>query len=159
MKTKTLIEKIQSAGAHLEVNGDNLVVKRKQGPLADYLMEELRRHKAEVISTLREGQTGQHFETGEHSDIIPGKERYLYNFVGDRVLFLLKGSVEGCLATKGTVFAEGIILSQRWLGYTRRGQIPEYELQIATDDGQVYVRRLVDDYISELRGGQNDAIK
>ena len=40
VNTDCLIEKVLSAGASLEVNGGNLVVKRKQGPLADYLLEE-----------------------------------------------------------------------------------------------------------------------
>jgi len=148
MKPEILIEEIYSTGARLMIDGPDLVIESKGGPLAEYLLEELRRHKPEVISTLRKGQTGQPLEAGEYPDIILGKERYQCNFVGQRVSFLLKGSVELCLPTDGTEFAQGTILSQKWLGYTARGKIPEYQVQIATDDGQVYTRRMVEDYVS-----------
>ncbi len=148
MKPKNLIEEVLSTGASLEVNGSKLVVKRQEGPLADFLLEELRRHKAEVISALNEEEAGQAIDAGQYPDIIPGEEGYPYNLVGERVSFLLTGSVELCLATKGTVFAQGTILSQRWLGYTRKGRIPEYELQIKTDNGKVHTRRLVEGYVS-----------
>ncbi len=151
MNTENLIEKVLSTGASLEVNGGKLVVKKKDGPLADHLIDELRQNKAEVISTLKKGQTGQHFEAGECSEIIPGEERYLRKFVGDRVSFLLTGSVEGCLATPGTKFAEGTILSQTWLGNTKIWNIPEYLLRIRTDDGQEHTRRLVEHYIAAVK--------
>jgi len=151
MNTENLIEEVYSAGAWLEVNGGNLVIKREGGPLSDHLIDELLQHKAEVISTLREGQTGQPFEAGEYPDVVLGDERYPYNIVGERVLFLLKGTVELCLAKPDAVFVEGTVLSHRFLGFTRKGRIPEYEVQVKTDDGQVYVRRAVEDYISEVR--------
>jgi len=151
MKAEILIEEIYSTGARLVLDGPDIIIERKGGPLSDHLMDELRRHKAEVISTLKKVSTGQHLEPDEYSDIVPGEERYPYNFVGERVIFLLKGSVELCLAKPDAVFVEGTVLSHRFLGFTRKGRIPEYSVQIKTDDGQVYIRRAVEDYISEIR--------
>jgi len=150
MKTEILIEEIYSAGARLVIDGPDIIIERKGGPLADHLIDELRQNKAEVISALREGQTGQHFEAGECSEIIPGEERYLRKFVGDRVSFLLTGEVVDCLSTPGTKFAEGSILSQQWLGFTKIGNIPEYSLKIRTDDGVIHPRRLVEHYVSKI---------
>lgn len=89
MKAEILIEEIYSAGARLVIDGPDIIIERPGGPLSDHLIDELRQHKAEVISALKEGQTGDHLEAGECSEIIPGKERYPWKFVGDRVLPLL----------------------------------------------------------------------
>ena len=149
MKAEILIEEIYSAGARLVIDGPDIIIERTGGPLSDHLIDELRQNKAEVISALRDGGPGQPLDC-ECSEIIPGEERYPNKFVGDRVSFLLTGEVVDCLSTPGTVFAQGTILSQQWLGYTKIGNIPEYSLKIRTDDGVVHARRLVEHYVSKI---------
>ena len=119
--------------------------------MSEHLIDELRQHKSEVISTLKKGAAGQPLDVGEYPDIVPGAEPYPHNFVGENVSFLVAGAVENCLATKGAKFAQGKILSQRFLGFTRLGQIPEYEVQIKGFDGQEYTRLLVEHYVSIIR--------
>ena len=151
MKAQILIEEIYSAGARLVIDGPDIIIERTGGPLSDHLIDELRSHKSEVISALRDGGPGQPLDADECSDIISGKERYPYKFVGENVSFLLSGEIVGCLAPPGAKFAQGKILSQQWLGYTKIGNIPEYSLNIRTDDGVVHTRRLVEHYIAAIR--------
>ena len=144
-----LIQEVNAKGARLDLEGPHLIVESDQGPIPDLLLEELRRQKAEVVSVLRAGNLDTiSLRSQDSSDIIPGRERQPLDFVGKRVTFLLKGSFEHCLPVDNPEFAQGIVIQQRWLGFTRRGKIPEYEVTIATDDGRTLDRRLVEDYVT-----------
>ena len=147
MNVSELIGELFARGANLQIDGPDLVVESDRGVVSD-LLDELRCRKREVMSALNARHTWEEpFQDTLPSDIIPGDERQSLDLIGRSVTFLLEGSVEGCVATPSAVFAQGIVVGQKWLGFTARGKIPEYELTIKTSDGRQMVRRLVDHYV------------
>ena len=147
MNVSELISELSARGASLKIDGPDLIVESDRGVVSD-LLDELRCRKREVISALNARHTWEEpSQDAAPSDIIPGVEPLCLDLIGKSVTFLLEGSVESCVATPSTVFAQGIVVDQKWLGFTARGKIPEYELTIGTEDGRQLVRRLVDDYV------------
>ena len=77
--------------------------------------------------------------------IIPGKEPYPCQFVGQFVSFDLRRKGGSITREKGEVVA------QQWLGFTERGKIPEYELTIIGATGRSVRAFLTEDHVHEIR--------
>ena len=134
MNASELIGELSARGASLKIDGPDLIVESDRGVVSD-LIDELRCRKREVISALNAGHTWEEpFQDTAPSDIIPGAEPIGLDLIGRSVTFLLESSVGGCVATPSAVFAQGIVVGQKWLGFTERGKIPEYELTIPRPD-------------------------
>jgi hypothetical protein len=77
-------------------------------------------------------------------DIVEGAEPYPRKYVGLCVSFDLQ-------RTGGKITRErGEITDQRWLGFTRRGQIPEYEITVLGKTGRKVLARITRDRVHEL---------
>ena len=76
--------------------------------------------------------------------IIPGKEPYPHQFVGQFVSFDLRRK-GGKVTTE-----KGEIIAQKWLGFTERGNIPEYEVTIVGATGRAVRAFLSEDHVREI---------
>lgn len=78
-------------------------------------------------------------------DILPGEEPYKRSFVGLFVEFDLRRQGGKVSREKGEVIA------QRWLGFTRRGAIPEYEVTIrGRQSGRSALARVTRDFVRPI---------
>ena len=76
--------------------------------------------------------------------IVEGAEPSKRNFVGLVVEFDL-------VRTGGVVTRErGEVVAQKWLGLTKRGLIPEYELNVRGKSGRIAKARLTDDFVKVI---------
>ncbi len=77
-------------------------------------------------------------------DIIEGPEPHPLNFVGQVVRFVLTRKGGARTEEKGEVTA------QRWLGFTARGRIPEYEVTILGKSGRAVLARVTRDHVHPI---------
>jgi len=83
--------------------------------------------------------------TAEPSQIVPGKEPYPFKFVGMFVTFDLRRK-------GGKVTTErGEVIDQQWLGFTKRGLIPEYKVTIIGASGRAVQAFVTEDHVQEIR--------
>jgi hypothetical protein len=76
--------------------------------------------------------------------IIEGREPHPRKWQGLFVHFDLKR------ANGTTTREKGEIIASRWLGFTQRGRIPEYEVQIRGSSGRVAIARITRDHVQPL---------
>jgi hypothetical protein len=77
-------------------------------------------------------------------EVIPSKETHPRKFVGQFVRFDLRRA--GGVVTE----EKGEVIAQEWLGLTKRGSIPEYQLTIRGKSGRSVLARLTDDHVQPL---------
>ena len=77
-------------------------------------------------------------------DVTPAQETYPRTFVGLCVAFDLHR------ANDTTTRERGEITAQRWLGVTKRGSIPEYEVTILGKSGKAVLARVTEDHVQTL---------
>ncbi|MDX2187734.1 MAG: hypothetical protein SFV32_12435 [Opitutaceae bacterium] len=76
----------------------------------------------------------------QRESIIEGPEPYKRDWVGRMIEFDLH--------RKSRVSREqGVVHDQRWLGYTQRGRIPEYELVVVGKSGMSVRVRVTEDHV------------
>lgn len=80
----------------------------------------------------------------DQDEIIPGDEPHKKKFVGAVVRFELRRAGNKVTQEKGEV------VEQRWLGFTARGRIPEYEVTILGKTGRRATARVTRDHVVPL---------
>jgi len=73
-------------------------------------------------------------------EVVPGTEPIERNFVGLLVTFDLHRASKVSRES-------GQVSAQRWLGFTKRGALPEYELTIIGKSGRSVTARLAEDHV------------
>lgn len=106
--------------------------------------EKARHWKAQSQPEQNMSQTTPTAAPADNDPVEPGKEPHPRNWVGKCCSFDLrrKGGV--------TTRESGQITAQRWLGFTVRGRIPEYEVTIVGASGRSVFARITRDHVSIL---------
>lgn len=77
-------------------------------------------------------------------EVVPGDEVFKRSYLHLVVRFDLKRA-------GGKVTREaGEVVAEKWLGFTARGKIPEYELTVLGKTGKTVLVRLVEDHVQEI---------
>jgi hypothetical protein len=82
--------------------------------------------------------------TVTEDEIIEAKEPAPRQYVGAVVRFYLRrrGGTE--------TLEQGEVIAQRWLGVTKRGKVPEYEVTIAGKAGRSVLARVSRDHVMQI---------